>query len=283
MGTTRSKVAWVVGGSSGLGLAIAAELLTRGFRVTLMARDPGRLEQAQRILLESIPGTPLTDVATVAVDAADSETVAATFAAHYARCGRLDLLVNAVGQSCRSSVLQPNFAQYRQMMDANFFSVVHTSLIALPWLLEQRGSLVNIATLAAKTPWPWIAPYGASKAAVANFTDNLRLETGGQLHVLLVCPGPIKRDDAGTRYAEQASGLSDSAKQPGAGAPVSALCPRWVAKQIATAIERRRPLLVFPWKVRLLILTHAISSRFGAWLSLRLTRRQRGSQTNPLN
>ncbi len=283
MGTTRSKVAWVVGGSSGLGLAIAAELLTRGYRVTLMARDPGRLEQAQRILLESFPGTPRTDVATVAVDAINSEAVAATFAAHYAHCGRLDLLVNAVGQSCRSSLLQPNFAQYRQMMDANFFSVVHTSLVALPWLLAQRGSLVNIATLAAKTPWPWIAPYGASKAAVANFTDNVRLETGGQLHVLLVCPGPIKREDAGTRYADQASGLSDSAKQPGAGAPVSALCPHWLAKQIATAIDRRRPLLVFPWKVRLLILMHAISSRFGAWLSLRLTRRQRESQTNPLN
>ncbi|MDP1563762.1 MAG: SDR family NAD(P)-dependent oxidoreductase, partial [Pirellulaceae bacterium] len=57
MENAHSKVAWVVGGSSGLGLAIAAELLGRGFRVTLMARDRERLEQARRTLLESSSGT----------------------------------------------------------------------------------------------------------------------------------------------------------------------------------------------------------------------------------
>lgn len=277
------KVAWVVGGSSGLGLAIAAELLRRGFRVTLMARNRERLEHARRTLLDSNLGTTPRDVEIVALDATHSESVAASFAEHYRQCGRLDLVVNAIGQSCRSSLLQPNFAQFREMMEVNFFAVVNTTLVALPWLLQHRGCLVNIATLAAKTPWPWMAPYGASKAAVANFTDNVRLEIGGQLHVLLVCPGPIQRDDAGARYSTQTAGLSDSAKQPGAGAPVSAISPQWLAKQIVNAIEHRRLQLVYPWKARVLILAQAVSSRLGSWLSRRLTRRQRLSQASHSN
>lgn len=283
MENAHSKVAWVVGGSSGLGLAIATELLGRGFRVTLMARQRERLDHARRTLLESNSGTAPREVEIVVLDATNAESVAASFADHYRHCGRLDLVVNAIGQSCRSSLLQPNFAQYREMMEVNFFAVVNTTLVALPWLLQHRGSLVNIATLAAKTPWPWMAPYGASKAAVANFTDNVRLEIGGQLHVLLVCPGPIKRDDAGARYTAQATGLSDSAKQPGAGAPVSALCPQWLAKRIVHAIEHRRLQLVYPWKARVLILAQAVSSRLGSWLSRRLTRRQRLSQAPHLN
>jgi short-subunit dehydrogenase len=271
------KVAWIVGGSSGLGLAIAAELLAAGYRVTLFARDVDRLEQARRTLLEAKSGLAESRVSIAAMDATDAEAVSRTFASRYQVCGRLDLLVNAVGQSCRSSVLQPNLAQFREMMDVNYFAVVHTTLVALPWLLQHRGSLVNIATLAAKTPWPWMAPYGASKAAVANFTDNVRLEMAGQLHVLLVCPGPIKRSDAGQRYTSQTTGMSQSANRPGAGAPVAALCPDWLAKQIVRAVLRRRLQLIYPWKARVLILAQAISSRLGHWLALRLTARHRAA------
>jgi short-subunit dehydrogenase len=273
------KVAWVVGGSSGLGFSIAEVLLARGYQVTLFARDRQRLEQAQRALGGSKAMPDRGSVEFVAVDATDAASVTSAFAEHYQKCGRLDLLVNAVGQSCRSSLLQPNFQQFRVMMEVNYFAVVHTTLVALPWLLASHGSLVNIATLAAKTPWPWIAPYGAAKAAVANFTDNVRLETSGQLHVLLVCPGPIQRADAGERYAAQTTGLVEGANQPGAGAPVTALCPQWLAHQIVRAIERRRMSLIFPWKVRLLMVAQAISSRLGFWLSSRLTRRQRLSQS----
>jgi uncharacterized protein len=277
------KVAWVVGGSSGLGLAIATQLLVQGFRVTLFARDFARLEQARQTLVELNLGCSPELVGIVAMDATNASAVTESFTAHYEHCGRLDLLVNAVGQSSRSSVRQPNLPLFRQMMDVNFFSAVHTTLVALPWLLQHHGSLVNIATLAAKTPWPWIAPYGAAKAAVANFTDNVRLETDGQLHVLLVCPGPLKRSDAGERYLAQTHGLNQAANQPGAGAPVSALCPTWLAKQIVKAVQRRRHLLIYPWKVRLLILAHAISSRLGYWLSLKLTRRRRQSHSPDSN
>lgn len=278
MDNTHQKIAWVVGGSSGLGLTIAAALLKKGYRVSLFARDAERLEAARRSLIENAPSTSVGDVRVVVCDATNIDSISQSFTQHYSECGRLDLLVNAVGQSCRSSVLEPNFNQYREMMELNYFAVVHSTLLALPWLLNHQGSLVNIATLAAKTPWPWIAPYGAAKAALANFTDNVRLETSGRVHVLLVCPGPIQREDAGHRYAAQTAGMNESANRPGAGAPVSAICPRWLAQRIVRAIERKQTLLVIPWKVRVLLVIQAISSRLGQWLSQRLTRRSRISQ-----
>ncbi|MBL8890625.1 MAG: SDR family NAD(P)-dependent oxidoreductase [Planctomycetaceae bacterium] len=283
MENPRLKIAWVVGGSSGLGLTIASELLGKGYRVTLFARDLDRLERARQWLLASDSTVSAEEVRVEVCDAANLDSITRSFTRHFAECGRLDLLVNAVGQSCRSSVAEPNFNLYREMMEVNYFAVVHSTLLALPWLIEQQGSLVNIATLAAKTPWPWIAPYGAAKAAVANFTDNVRLETSDKVHVLLVCPGPIRRDDSGHRYAAQTAGMSESANRPGAGAPVSTICPHWLAKRIVKAIERRQIWLVFPWKVRVLLAVQAISSRLGQWLSKRLTRRALHSQSSNLS
>jgi uncharacterized protein len=270
MQISNSKVAWVVGGSSGLGLAVARALLVEGYSVSLFARDETRLEAAATDLRREVAGG---GVATYAMDATDVVRVSEVFERAYAASGRVDLLVNALGQSCRSSVWQPDMGAYRRMMDVNYFSVVHTSLKALPWLADSGGSLVNIATLAAKTAWPWIAPYGASKAALANFTDNVRLESAGKVHVLLVCPGPLQRDDAGQRYADQADGLSVAANLPGAGAPVRAICPQWLAQRIVMGVQRRRLQLIYPTKFRWLMLANAISSRLGFWLTGRLTNR----------
>jgi short-subunit dehydrogenase len=267
MEISNSMVAWVVGGSSGLGLAVARALLAEGYRVSLFARDEERLTAAATNLRREVSGAR---VETYCLDATDVERVSDVFEGAYAASGRVDLLVNALGQSCRSSVWQPDMGAYRRMMDVNYFSVVHTSLKALPWLADSGGSLVNIATLAAKTAWPWIAPYGASKAALANFTDNLRLEAAGKVHVLLVCPGPLQREDSGQRYADQAAGLSAAANLPGAGAPVRAICPQWLAQQIVMAIKRRRLQLIYPNKFRWLMLANALSSRLGFWLTRRL-------------
>jgi short-subunit dehydrogenase len=266
-------VAWVVGGSRGLGFALARQLVRMGYRVTLFARDPQALTSAAAALQSAAGDRPSVPIATAVMDACQGSQVETVFREQYAAAGRLDLLINAVGQSCRGSVWQPDLTQYRQMMDVNFFSVVNTSLTALPWLAESHGSLVNIATLAAKTPWSWIAPYGASKAAVANFTDNVRLESDGRLHVLLVCPGPIHRADAGVRYQQQAADLAAAAAQPGAGAPLKSLEPERLAQEILQAIKRKRPLLIRPAKAYWLFLAQAISSRFGAWLARRLQRR----------
>ena len=96
---------------------------------------------------------------------------------------------------------------------------------------------------------------------------------------MLVCPGPIAREDAGARYASAPSaagadrneGLPDSARKPGAGAKVKALRPERVAAQILRACERRDVELILPGKARLLFALQAFSPRLGDWLLGKLT------------
>jgi hypothetical protein len=91
------------------------------------------------------------------------------------------------------------------------------------------------------------------------------------LHVLLVCPGPIARDDAGERYAEQAAGLSEEARRPGGGVKVGAIDPRRLCDRILKACERRELELVVPAKARLLFGLTQFSARLGDWLVRKMT------------
>ncbi len=274
-------VAWVVGGSSGLGFALAKACLAQGYRVVLFARDAERL-RAARSELRMAAGCSEALIDVEVLDATDGLEVNRVFEHRFGIDGRLDLLINAVGKSCRATIWEPNHALYREMMEVNFFAVVYCTLKALPWLAQRRGTVVQIASLAAKATWPWIAPYGAAKAALASFSNNVRLEAAGKVNVLLVCPGPIRREDAGRRYGAQATGegmgteASDRVQQPGAGAPVKAICPDWLAMQVLKAVRSRRLLLVYPFKARVLFLAEAISSRLGFWLSRRLNRKTLG-------
>ena len=100
--------------------------------------------------------------------------------------------------------------------------------------------------------------------------DILELGPEG-LHVLLVCPGPILRDEATARYAAQAMGLPAEARLPGGGANLKGIDPQWLAERILTACERRQTELVAPWKVRVLAALSQLSPRLGDWLLVRST------------
>ena len=87
--------------------------------------------------------------------------------------------------------------QFRELLELNFIALVRCTRAAMPELLARRGHVVNIGSLAAKSAARWVGAYPASKFAVAAYSQQLRLELGGQgLHVLLVCPGPIERSGA---------------------------------------------------------------------------------------
>ena len=139
-------------------------------------------------------------------------------------------------------------------MRLNFLATVHCTRAALPHLLASQGHLVNIGSLAAKTAAPYLGAYPASKFAVAAYSQQLRLELGPQgLHVLLVCPGPILRADGGSRYDEQTAGLPPVARQAGGTSRLRPIPPARIASKVVRYCERRKPELVMPARVRLLL------------------------------
>ncbi|MEX2176814.1 MAG: SDR family oxidoreductase [Pirellulaceae bacterium] len=262
------KVALVTGGSAGLGLAIARALVSAGASVVLAARDEARLAAAAESL-----STPQRQCHWLTADVTQDNQCQALVAEAAAAGGRLDLLVNCAGRSARGELAKATADEFARLIDVNFLSAVRCTQAALPHLLQQRGHLVHIGSLASKGAAKHLGPYPASKFPLAAYAQQCRLELGPQgLHTLLVCPGPIRREDAGQRYRESAQGLPPAAARPGGGVKLPGIDPDWLASRILLACERREAELVVPARAKLLFAIGQLWPTLGDWIVNRMTR-----------
>jgi len=258
----RGKAALVTGGSAGFGLELAKTLARRGADVMIAGRDAPRLEQA----VEDAASTGA-QLHSFAADVTQAEQVQALLAATIDKLGRLDMLVNNVGRSTRGNALETSPEQFRELLELNFLSVVHCTQAAAPHLIQAQGHLVNVGSLASKTVSSFLGAYPASKFAVAAYSQQLRLELAPRgVHVLLVCPGPIARADAGARYDDRAQDLPAAARQPGGGVKLRGIPPAQLAMKVLRACERRRPELIVPAKARLLFAVSQLWPTLGDWI-----------------
>lgn len=256
----QDKVAIVTGGSSGLGRAIARELVLAGAKVVIAARTADKLDAAAAEL-RAAGG----DVLAVTADVCQQADVERLVRETIARFGRLDVLVNNAGRSARGEAIATPPEEFAAMMDLNLIALVRCTAAAMPHLLANRGHLVNIGSLAGKTAARYMGAYSATKHAVSAYSQQLRLELGPKgLHVLLVSPGPIARDEPRT-YSQDTS-LPASARKPGAGVKVSLIQPDWLARRILRSCEKRRPELVVPGKARLVFAISALWPGLGDWV-----------------
>jgi uncharacterized protein len=244
----QDKVVLITGGSAGFGLELARVFAQHGARLVLAARDVDRVAAAAKGL--SADGSQAIGVAADVTRDADVQSL---LAQAVGRFGRLDVLVNNAGRAARGDALATSPDQFRELLELNFLSLVRCTQAAAPHLLLSRGHLVNIGSLASKTASRYLAAYPASKFPVAAYSQQLRYELGPQgVHVLLVCPGPIARQDQGLRYGPEAADLPPSALKPGAGVKLRGIPPEKLAAKILAACQRRQPELVVPSKARLL-------------------------------
>jgi len=182
------------------------------------------------------------------------------------------VLVNNAGRSMRGKVLDTTAEQFQDLMELNLIALVRCTRAAMPHLLEQRGHVINIGSLAAKSASRWVGAYPATKHAVAAYSQQLRLELGPEgLHVLLVCPGPIQRDDPRLYPLKGLEDIPEHARRPGAGVKVKGIPPTKLASAILRACERRQPEIVMPLKARLLFAIAQLCPRLGDWLVLKNT------------
>jgi len=261
------KVAIVTGGSAGLGRALSESLAAAGARVVLAARNAERLKNA---------ATEITDHGHVALgvptDVTDDANVAALIERTIAEFGRIDLLINCAGRSDRGHALETPPERFQELLELNFLATVRCCRAASPHLIKAKGHLVNVGSLASKTASRLMGAYPASKFPVAAYSQQLRYELGPQgVSVLLVCPGPIAREDSGQRYDDQAAGLPDAANKPGAGVKLKGIPPARLTAKILQACQQRRAELVLPAKARLLFAIAQLSPAMGDWLLKRLT------------
>ena len=261
------KAALVTGGSSGLGLAIARALAARGARVAIAARDEAKLAAAAA----SLPGDRLA-VTTFAADLSIPEQASALVGRVVESFGRLDLLVNNVGRSGRGDALATSPAEFEQFFAANVLSAVACTQATVPHLIAAGGRIINIGSLASKSAARYMGAYPATKFALAAYTQQLRHELRPKgVDVLLVCPGPIAREDAGRRYDASAASLPESARKPGAGLKLHGLDPAKLAERILRYSQRGRAELIAPRGARLFFALSQLWPELGDWIIRRMT------------
>jgi NAD(P)-dependent dehydrogenase (short-subunit alcohol dehydrogenase family) len=257
----QGKVGIVTGGSSGLGFSIAQALARQQIRVVIAARGREALETAAERLKAF--GA---EVLACPTDVTCQEQVETLVGQTIDRFGRIDLLVNNAGRSARGRAIDTTPEEFERLWELNVLSAVRTTRAAAPHLLAARGHLVNIGSLAGKAAAPWMGAYAATKFALSAYTAQLRLELADRgLHVLLVSPGPIARDQP-REYAAAGHDVPASARRPGAGVRLRAIDPNWLAERILRACQRRQAELVVPGGARLLFAISQLAPGVGDWL-----------------
>ncbi len=181
------RLALITGGSTGIGLALAKLLVKEGAQVWLLARRPEVLAQAQKIL-QAI--TPDRRVGVLPADVTDWKQVQAAAAQLTREAGLPDLLINVAGGAHPGYVQETTLDTYHQMMDLNYFGIVHTVQAFLPAMIARgSGSIVNFSSVAGFMAPFGYAAYVPSKYAVRGYSDALRLELKPMgLHVSVVFP-----------------------------------------------------------------------------------------------
>jgi len=262
----QDKVVLVTGGTSGFGRRISEAFGRAGAKLTVFGLEP-ELTAKTAEEMKSAGFTALAVTGNVTNDADALRAVDETV-----RCyGRLDALVNAAGRTDRGWASELDPAAVLRLFDLNTLGALRMTKAALPYLAESKGHIVNIGSLAAKSASRWVGAYPTTKFALAALTQQFRLEEREKgIHVMLVCPGPIRRDDD-RLYPISQSGIPESALRPGAGVKVGKIDPDWLAEKILQYCEKRKPELVVPKKARLLFAVSALFPRLGDWLVLKNT------------
>jgi NAD(P)-dependent dehydrogenase (short-subunit alcohol dehydrogenase family) len=187
------KVVLVAGGSRGMGLALARQLVDAGARVAICARTAADLEEAERELR-----TRGGDALGLRCDVSRPEEVRSAVQEVLERFGAIDVLFNFAGIIQVGPLEAMTREDFRRAMDVNFWGALNTVLEVLPAMRRRGwGRIVNIASLGGKRAVPHMLPYTASKFALVGLSNGLRTELAKDgVLVTTVCPSLVRTGSA---------------------------------------------------------------------------------------
>ncbi len=183
----KDKTVIITGGSEGVGAATARLFAEAGANLLLVARTKKNLEAVAAELRDK------TRVAIFAMDVSDPDACVDMFKKADFEFGRIDILVNNAGYHKRGPFEKVDVADLGKMIDVNLKAPIMLTRIALPYMRDAGGgAIINVGSLAGRTPVPNSATYAASKAGLRSLTYSLGEEFADKkIKFAIVSPGPI--------------------------------------------------------------------------------------------
>jgi short-subunit dehydrogenase len=257
----RHRAVVVTGAASGIGAALARRLAQAGARVALLDRDADGAETVAGALRERGH-----EAHAFACDVSDPVACRGAVAAAQAALGGIDVLVANAGITHVGRVAETDLDVLRRVLDVNFFGAVQATQAALPALLERRGQIVVMGSVAGQAPLATRAGYAASKHALHGFFGSLRAEhCDDGLGVLIVDPSFVD-----TGIGDRALGPDGRPTGTRTGVDQKPLAPGAVADAVLRAMVRRRSHLFVPCRAGLYVWLARLAP---GWFERRMARR----------
>jgi len=200
-----SRVAFVTGGTRGIGFAVAEALLAAGDRVAITGTSNDGVEQASLAL--ATRSGDVNRVLGVVRDVREAPAVESAMHDVVARFGGLDILVNNAGVGVGAPIADLSHDEWHRIIDTNVTGVFHCCKAAIPHLRARGGGwIVSVSSLASKNPFAGGAAYCASKAALNHFSEALMQEVRhDNIRVSCVMPGSVATGFGGHQVSDAES------------------------------------------------------------------------------
>ena len=204
-----SKVWFITGCSTGFGRELARQVLERGERVVLTARNKAQVDD----LAGRFPSTALALV----LDVTDEASIVRAVGDAVGHFGRIDVLVNNAGYGYFSAIEEGEDAEVRRQFETNVFGLFSLTRHVLPGMRARRsGHVVNVSSIGGLMAFAATGYYHASKFAVEGFSESLSMEVAPLgIKVTIVEPGRFRTDWAGRSVIESKTIIDDYAETAG--------------------------------------------------------------------
>ena len=252
----KDKVVIVTGASSGIGEAIAREFALSGSKVVLAARSEERLSKITNELQAENRSAiyVVTDVSNVG----DCKRLIDITVEKYKT---IDILINNAGISMRANFNDVDLQVLHRLMNVNFWGTVYCTKYALPYLIDRKGSLVGVSSVAGFHGLPGRTGYSASKFAMHGFLETIRIENlKNGLHVMIIAPGFTTSEIRKHALTADGTEQGESPREEG-----KMMSPQYVAKWVLKGIRKKKRNKLLTWIGRLTALFQRIVPGFVDW------------------
>lgn len=264
----KDKVIIITGASSGIGLASARLFGSLGAKVVMAARHLDVLEKEA----PTVSADP-DNVLCVQTDVTSDEQCRNLIEKTVEKFGKIDILVNNAGISMRAMFKDLDLCVIKKLMDVNFWGTVNCTKYALPYLLETKGSVVGVISIAGYSALPARTGYSSSKYAIRGFLDTIRIEhLYDGLHVMVFAPGYTASNVRNAALTADGSAQGETPLDEG-----KLMSAEECAEYLAKGLRKRKAEMILTGLGKVTVLAHRLFPRLTDKLTYSFIAKEAGS------